>query len=76
MERARLAEGDLLLLRAGRGVRHAEALGADEIDEGLAGTEFRGVLFWVNLARKDKHVDPSAQVVQREQIPVQQCRRR
>ncbi len=72
MERARLAEGDLLVLRAGRGVWHAEALGADEIDEGLADTEFRGVLFWVNLARKDKHVDPNAQVFQAEQIPVGQ----
>jgi redox-sensitive bicupin YhaK (pirin superfamily) len=27
------------------------------------------VLFWVNLARKDKNVEPSSQVVQREQIP-------
>ncbi len=72
MERARLDQGDLLVLRAGRGVWHAEALGEDEVEEGLAGTEFRGVLFWVNLARKDKHVEPSAQVVQREQIPVRQ----
>jgi len=30
------------------------------------------VLSWVNLARKDKHVEPSAQVVQPEQIPVRQ----
>jgi quercetin 2,3-dioxygenase len=30
------------------------------------------VLFWVNLARKDKDVEPSAQVVQPEQIPVRQ----
>jgi redox-sensitive bicupin YhaK (pirin superfamily) len=28
------------------------------------------VLFWVNLARKDKNVEPSAQVVQPEEIPV------
>jgi redox-sensitive bicupin YhaK (pirin superfamily) len=28
------------------------------------------VLFWVNLARKDKDVEPSAQVVQPDQIPV------
>jgi redox-sensitive bicupin YhaK (pirin superfamily) len=27
-------------------------------------------LFWVNLARKDKQVEPSAQVVQPAQIPV------
>jgi quercetin 2,3-dioxygenase len=30
------------------------------------------VLFWVNLARKDKQMEPSAQVVQPEQIPVRQ----
>jgi redox-sensitive bicupin YhaK (pirin superfamily) len=30
------------------------------------------VLFWVNLARKDKHVEPTAQVLQKEQIPVRQ----
>ncbi len=30
------------------------------------------MLFWVNLARKDKHLEPSAQVVQPEQIPVRQ----
>lgn len=31
MERARLDEGALLVLRTGRGVWHADALGADEI---------------------------------------------
>jgi redox-sensitive bicupin YhaK (pirin superfamily) len=72
MERARLSEGALLALRTGRGAWHAEAIGADERTEGPADTEFRGVLFWVNLARKDKHVQPSAQVVQPEQIPVRQ----
>jgi quercetin 2,3-dioxygenase len=70
VERARLPEGSLLVLRTGRGAWHAEAIGADEVDDGLGDTEFRGVLFWVNLARKDKNVDPTAQVVQREQIPV------
>jgi hypothetical protein len=70
MERARLGEGDLLVLRTGRGVWHADALGADEIQEGLAGTEFRAVLFWINLARKDKQAEPSAQVVKPEQIPL------
>jgi quercetin 2,3-dioxygenase len=72
MERARLSEGALLALRTGRGAWHAEALGADELHEGQADAEFRSVLFWVNLARKDKHVEPSAQVVQPEQIPVRQ----
>jgi len=72
MERARLGEGSLLALRAGRGVWHAEALGEDEVEEGLVDTEFRGVLFWVNLARKDKQLEPSAQVVRPEQIPVRQ----
>ncbi|HEY3229955.1 MAG TPA: pirin-like C-terminal cupin domain-containing protein [Roseiflexaceae bacterium] len=70
MERARLSKGALLALRTGRGAWHAEAIGADEVGEGLADTEFRSVLFWVNLARKDKNAEPSAQVVQPEQIPV------
>jgi redox-sensitive bicupin YhaK (pirin superfamily) len=70
MERARLSKGALLALRTGRGAWHAEALGADEIGEGQGDTEFRSVLFWVNLARKDKNAEPSAQVVQPEEIPV------
>ena len=70
IERARLTEGSLLALRTGRGVWHAEAIGEDEVKEGRGGTEFRSVLFWVNLARKDKNVDPSAMVVQPDQIPV------
>jgi quercetin 2,3-dioxygenase len=70
MERARLSEGALLVLRTGRGAWHAEAIGEDEVREGRGDTEFRGVLFWVNLARKDKQVEPSAQVLQPEQIPV------
>ena len=72
MERARLGEGSLLALRTGRGAWHAEAIGQDEVEEGHGDTEFRSVLFWVNLARKDKQVEPSAQVLQREQIPVRQ----
>jgi quercetin 2,3-dioxygenase len=32
----------------------------------------RGVLFWVNLARKDKDVAPTAQVVERADLPVRQ----
>lgn len=72
MERARLAKGALLVLRTGRGVWHADALGADEVEEGPADTETRSVLFWVNLARKDKHVEPSALVIQPDQIPVRQ----
>src|SRR2546425_7272279 len=70
MERARLSEGALLALRTGRGAWHAEAIGEDEIKEGRGDTEFRGVLFWVNLARKDKQVEPSAQLLQPDQIPV------
>jgi redox-sensitive bicupin YhaK (pirin superfamily) len=70
VERARLSAGSLLALRTGRGAWHAEAVGADEVEEGRGDTEFRSVLFWVNLARKDKRVEPSAQVVQSEQIPV------
>jgi redox-sensitive bicupin YhaK (pirin superfamily) len=70
MERARLSEGALLALRTGRGAWHAEAIGADELEEGQTDTEVRSVLFWVNLARKDKQMDPSAQVLQAEEIPV------
>jgi redox-sensitive bicupin YhaK (pirin superfamily) len=72
IERARLSEGSLLALRTGKGAWHAEGIGEDEISEGHGDTEFRGVLFWVNLARKDKQVEPSAQILQRDQIPVRQ----
>jgi len=70
IERVRLARGALLALRTGRGAWHAESIGADELAEGAVDAEFHSVLFWVNLARKDKQVPPSAQVVQPEQIPV------
>jgi redox-sensitive bicupin YhaK (pirin superfamily) len=69
MERATLTAGSLLALRTGRGAWHAEGVGDDEVKEGLGDTEFRGVLFWVNLARKDKNVEPSAQVLQPDEIP-------
>ena len=72
IERARLETGSLLKLRTGRGVLHAEGIGEDELREGKAGTEMRGVLFWVNLARKDKDVDPSAQLLQAHDVPVTQ----
>src|SRR5688572_3735360 len=70
MERARLSQGALLALRTGRGAWHAESIGQDEVTEGLGDTQFRGVLFWVNLARKDKEAEPSAQVLQPDEIPV------
>ena len=69
-ERARLRTGSLLKLRTGRGVWHAEGIGQDELREGKADTEMRGVLFWVNLARKDKNVEPTAQVLEPEDVPV------
>jgi len=69
IERARLSEGALLALRTGRGAWHAEGIGEDEIGEGRGDTEFRGVLFWVNLARKDKQVEPSARILQPGEIP-------
>jgi redox-sensitive bicupin YhaK (pirin superfamily) len=72
VERARLQEGSLLWLRTGRGAWHAEAIGADEREEGRGDTEFRSVLFWVNLARKDKQAEPRALVLHRDQIPVRQ----
>jgi redox-sensitive bicupin YhaK (pirin superfamily) len=70
VERARLSQGALLALRTGKGAWHAEGIGEDEIGEGHGDTEFRGVLFWVNLARKDKQVEPSAQTLQPDEIPV------
>ena len=72
MERARLQAGSLLKLRTGRGVWHAEGIGEDELREGKAGSEMRGVLFWVNLARKDKGVEPSAQLLNPQDVPVRQ----
>lgn len=69
MERARLSQGDLLFVRTGRGVWHAEAMGGDEVEEDRGDVEFRGVLFWVNLARKDKDAEPSAQVLRADRIP-------
>ena len=70
IERVRLAAGSLLALRTGRGAWHAEAIRQDEVDQGRGDTEFHSVLFWVNLARKDKNVEPSAQVLQPDEIPV------
>jgi quercetin 2,3-dioxygenase len=72
MERARLEAGSLLKVRTGRGVWHAEGIGEDEVREGRAGSEMRGVLFWVNLARKDKGAEPTAQVMQPQDVPVRQ----
>jgi redox-sensitive bicupin YhaK (pirin superfamily) len=73
IERARLETGSLLKLRTGRGVYHAEGIGEDQIREGKP-SEMRGVLFWVNLARKDKGVEPNAQVVQPQDVPVRHDR--
>jgi quercetin 2,3-dioxygenase len=70
IERAHLSEGSLLWLRTGRGAWHAEGIGTEEVAEGHGDAEFRSVLFWVNLARKDKHDGPRAQVLPRDQIPM------
>ena len=70
-ERARLDEGAVLKIRTGRGVLHAEGLGEDERREGKV-SEMRGLLFWVNLARKDKNVEPTAQVVSPEDVLARQ----
>src|SRR2546428_3457258 len=68
IERANLPEGSLLFLRTRRGARHAESIGADQLREGLEDAEVRTVLFWVNLARKDKASEPRAMVMQREDM--------
>jgi hypothetical protein len=70
IERVRLEAGSLLKLRTGRGVYHAEGIGQEQLREGKAGSEMRGVLFWVNLARKDKRAEPSAQLLQPQDVPV------
>src|SRR2546429_2730733 len=70
IERARLPKGALLALRTGRGAWHAEGIGAEERGKGLGDTEWRSVLFWVNLARKDKQAEPSAQVLLPERMTV------
>ncbi len=70
MERARLEAGSLLKVRTGRGVWHAEGIGEDEVREGKDGRVMRGVLFWVNLARKDKGAEPTAQVLKPQDVPV------
>jgi quercetin 2,3-dioxygenase len=70
LERAHLREGSLLWLRTGRGTLHAESVGSEEVAEGRGDEEFRGVLFWVNLARTDKQVEPRALVLHKEDIPV------
>ena len=69
-ERARLDTGSLLKIRTGRGVWHAEGIGEDELSEGRDGTEMRGLLFWVNLARRDKNVEPTAQLLEAKDVPV------
>src|SRR6058998_688402 len=71
IERADLPEGSLLFLRTGRGARHAEKIGADQLSKGQD-EEVRTVLFWVNLARKDKQSDPYAMVLHREDMPLTQ----
>src|SRR3989442_4743270 len=71
IERADLPEGSLLFLRTGSGARHAEKVGADQLREGLD-DEVRTVLFWVNLARRDKESEPYAIVLHREDMALSQ----
>jgi len=71
LERADLPEGSLLFLRTGSGAQHAERVGADQLREGTD-DEVRTVLFWVNLARKDKDTEPWAMVLHREDLALHQ----
>jgi len=68
-ERARLDTGALLKLRTGRGIWHAEGIGEDELREGKTGVYMHSVLFWVNLARKDKNAEPTSQVLRPHEVP-------
>jgi len=70
IERVELPTGGLLALRTGRGAYHAESIGAEQRDRGQGDAEWRSVLFWVNLARKDKQAEPSARVLLPEEITV------
>src|SRR5256885_8447004 len=72
MERTRFGAVSFMKLRTGRGVWHGEGIGRGELEEGKEGREMRGLLFWVNLARKDKGAEPSAQLVKPQDVPVQQ----
>ena len=72
MERARLTEGSLLVLRTGRGVFHAEGVRAEDVAPDPDGA-LRSVLFWVNLARKDKAAEPTARVMEPDEMPVRQA---
>ena len=60
MERARLSEGRSSAQDGARRVAR-RGHGSRRGRRGPGDTEFRSVLFWVNLARKDKEVEPSAQ---------------
>lgn len=63
---AAVSTGGLLRITAGRGMTHGEGTG------GLArpGDELHILQLWINLARADKQVEPSAQAVPPESIPL------
>ena len=61
----------MLKLRTGRGVWHAEGIGRDELEEGKEGTEMRGLLFRQRGAQA-KRVEPNAQLLQPDDVPVRQ----
>lgn len=66
-ETARVPEGGLLRITAGRGMWHGEGAGGETIQEG---EELHGLQLWINLARAEKQVDPAYQVVEPEEIRV------
>src|SRR5947209_16669555 len=59
IERARFPEGSLLHLRSGRGVRHADAIGAEQLLEGMPGSELRGAVCRPDCAGMDTQVEPA-----------------
>ena len=60
---ARVEEGGLMRLTAGKGMWHGEAGGAD------AGRAMEGLQFWVNLKKAQKGLPPSFQYAQDTDLP-------
>lgn len=63
-ETSEIRAGGLLRLTAGRGMWHGEGSGAESPGE------IHALQLWINLARAQKGIEPSYQVVEPGQIPV------
>ena len=61
-----LAAGDVQWMTAGMGIIHSEYASPDFLEKG---GEMEGIQLWVNLARKDKMVQPRYQDIKKDTIP-------